>query len=81
MRSDHHIIGICITLTEFPHGRGYWKFNQSLLDDKLFLTRTKSFITDFFRHNIGMADPLTVWDTFKCAFRGNSVLIYKTKAI
>ena len=73
MRSDHHIIGIYITLTEFPRGRGYWKFNQSLLDDKLFRTRTEEFITDFFRHNIGTADPLTVWDTFKCAFRGHAI--------
>jgi exonuclease III len=73
MRSDHHIIGIYITLTEFPRGRGYWKFNQSLLDDKLFRTRTEEFITDFFRHNIGTADPHIVWDTFKCAFRGHAI--------
>jgi hypothetical protein len=26
-----------------------------------------------FRHNIGTADPLTVWDTFKCAFRSHSI--------
>ena len=51
--------------------RGYWKFDQSLLDDNLFLTRTESFITDFFRHNIG--DPLIVWATFKCAFRGHAI--------
>jgi hypothetical protein len=73
MWSDHHIIGIYITLTEFPRGRGYWKFNQSLLDDNLFITRIEEFITDFFRHNIGTADPLILWDTFKCAFRGNAI--------
>ena len=33
MRSDHHLIGIHITLIDFPRGRGYWKFNQSLLDN------------------------------------------------
>jgi exonuclease III len=47
MRSDHQIIGIYIALTEFPRGP-YWKFNQSLLNDNLFLTRTESFLTDFF---------------------------------
>ena len=52
MRSDHHIIGIYITLTKFPRGRGYWKFNQSLLDNNLFRTRTEEFIIDLFRHNI-----------------------------
>jgi hypothetical protein len=73
MRSDHHIIGIYITLTEFPRGRGYWKFNQSLLADKLFRSQAEEFITDFFRHNIGTSDPFIVWDTFKCAFRGHAI--------
>jgi hypothetical protein len=39
----------------------------------LFITRTKSFITGFFRNNIGTEDPLIVWDTFKCAFIGHAV--------
>ena len=73
MRSDHHIIGIYITPTEFPCGRGYWKFNQSLLGDKLFITRTEECITDFFRQQIGTADPLIEWNTFKCAFRGHAI--------
>ena len=49
------------------------EFNQSLLDDTLFRTRTEEFTTDFFRHNIGTADPFIVWDTFKCAFRGHAI--------
>ena len=47
--------------------------NQSIIDDKLFRTRTEEFISDFFRHNIGTADPLIVWDSFKCAFRGYAI--------
>ena len=39
----------------------------------MFRTRTEEFITDFFRYDIGTADPLIVWDTFKCAFRGNAI--------
>lgn len=60
-------------MTEYPQGRGYWKFNQKLLEDQTFVERTKEFITDFFLYNIGSADPHTVWDTFKCAFRGHSI--------
>ena len=41
MRLDHHLIGLHIRLMEFPRGRGYWKCNQSLLEDNLFLTKTK----------------------------------------
>lgn len=40
------------TLVEFPRGWGYCVFNQSPLEDNLFLTKTKSFITEFFTHNI-----------------------------
>jgi exonuclease III len=36
MRSDHHLIGIHITLIVFPRGQGYWKFNQSLLEKNFF---------------------------------------------
>jgi hypothetical protein len=27
----------------------------------------------FFLHNMGTTDPLIVWDTFKCAFRGHAI--------
>lgn len=37
MRSDHHLIGLHIALSEFPRGQGYWKCNQSLLDDQFVL--------------------------------------------
>lgn len=73
LRSDHQLIALHLVLTEFPRGRGYWKFNHNPLKDNIFITKTKEFITDFFSHNIGSADPLIVWDTFKCAFRGHSI--------
>ena len=73
MLSDHQIIGIYITLTEFPCGRRYWKFNHSLLDNNLFLTRGCIFNCIFFKHNIGTAYPLIVWDTFKCGVRGHAI--------
>ena len=60
---DHQIIGMYITLTEFLCGRGYWKCNQSLLDENLFLIRTEDFTTDFSQHNIGTADPPLLYGT------------------
>jgi hypothetical protein len=56
MQSDHHLIGLLITLTEFPRGRGYWTFCQALLDHNLFLEKTKEFI--HFLHLIGTAVAL-----------------------
>ena len=36
-RSDHSIIEISINLSEFKHGKGYWKFNNSLLKNQEYL--------------------------------------------
>ena len=36
-RSDHSIIEISINLCEFKHGKGYWKFNNSLLKNQNYL--------------------------------------------
>ena len=36
-RSDHSIIEISINLCEFKHGKGYWKFNNSLLKNQDYL--------------------------------------------
>ena len=36
-RSDHSIIEMNINLSEFKHGKGYWKFNNSLLKNKNYL--------------------------------------------
>lgn len=60
-------------MTNFPRGQGYWKFNQGLLTDTTFLTKTKEFITYFLLNNTGSGDPLIIWDAFKCAFRGHSI--------
>ena len=72
-KSDHHLITLQLTVNEYPRGPGYWKFNQSLLTDDQYITKTKSFITDFFNINIGSSDPLTVWDAFKCTLRGHTI--------
>ena len=35
--SDHSIIEIDINLSDFKHGKGYWKFNNSLLKNSAYL--------------------------------------------
>lgn len=54
-------------------GPGYLKLNQNLLNDKGFVCKTKTFIKDFFVHNTGTAKPTSVWEAFKCSFRGHAV--------
>lgn len=72
-RSDHHLIVLKINFTDNDRGKGYWKLNQSLLEDGNFINKTKLFISDFFHFNSGSANPHSVWDAFKCAFRGHAI--------
>ena len=80
LKSDHHLITLNLTISEFPRGPGYWKLNQSLLTDQTFITKTKQCITEYFLHNTDSADPLIVWDSFKCAFRSHSIAFSSRKS-
>lgn len=73
LMSDHQLISLHMQILEYPRGPGYWKFNQKLLDDSLFIEKTKSFLTHFFIDNVGSVNPLIVWDAFKCSFRGYAI--------
>ena len=72
-RSDHNLITLSFVTADFPRGPGYWQFNQSLLDDKLFLVQTKQIMSEFFKNNVNTANPQIVWDTAKCFFRGHCI--------
>ena len=41
-RSDHSIASIDIKLSNFKKGRGYWKFNKTLLEDSEYITLVKN---------------------------------------
>ena len=45
-RSDHSIIEININLSSFKHGKGYWKFNNSLLKNQEYLDLINKIITE-----------------------------------
>lgn len=68
--SDHNCIGLKFLFVENTRGPGYWKFNQTLLQDDVFIKKTKEFINDFFKCNEESANPLIVWEAFKCCLRG-----------
>ena len=43
-RSDHSIVTLCLKFNDFIRGKGFWKFNNSLLYDEEFLTSIKTVI-------------------------------------
>ena len=48
-RSDHSIITLELNLTDFTHGKSYWKHNNSLLSDPDYLVRINNKIVDIKR--------------------------------
>lgn len=54
---------------------GAWvlKVNLSLLNDFIFIEKTKVFIREFFEINENSSEPRNVWEDFKCAFRGHAI--------
>ncbi len=68
-----NLILLKLNFADNDRGRGFWKFNQSLLEDENFISETRQFISDFFVFNNGSANLHIVWDAFKCAFRGHAI--------
>ena len=45
-RTDHAIITIELRLSNFEKGKGFWKFNNSLLKDKTYIKKVKEIISE-----------------------------------
>jgi len=73
LRSDHFLIGLSLTTSDTPRGPGYWRLNQEILNDPVFVRETSNFITEFFLFNRNSANPHIVWEAFKCAVRGHII--------
>ena len=56
-RTDHSAITLKLKLHENERGRGYWKFNNSLLKDKKFVEETKQVIDEVKRTYAANIEP------------------------
>ena len=81
--SDHSTISLSIDLHNQPHGRGFWKFNNSLLKDKDYVNKIKKCIidtVDTYRiddkdsndEKFTINDQL-LWETLKLMIRGETI--------
>ena len=74
-RSDHSIVILNITITEEARGKGFWKFNTSLLHDIKYVILIKEVI----RENIQRyAKPEQDLDNQKVQFNINDQLFFET---
>ena len=74
IKSDHSLIRIIFELKDgIERGRGFWKFNHSLLKDPLFVERVKAFLHNCSEKYKVIENKALVWDALKCEIRGIAI--------
>ena len=72
-RTDHSSISLNITPTNETRGRGFWKFNVSLLHDETYVELIRSCIQTNVTNFSNTLDPNTFWDFLKCQMRSTTI--------
>ena len=74
IKSDHSIICISFTMQDKHHrGKGFWKFNASLLKDTTFINKVKDTIAKCKAKYSNMGNKALAWDVTKCEIRSEIV--------
>ena len=74
LKSDHKIETLLVHHNSSPLGRGYWKFNNNLLLDDEYISKTKIVIADYLLNNTATeSNPHTRWEALKCFLRGHTI--------
>lgn len=73
-RSDHSIVYLQLELVEsFKRGKGFWKFNTSLLKDEDYVTKINSCIEQCKDKYKYLEDKRLAWDVTKCEIRAETI--------
>ena len=81
MGSDHSILHFNISLSKHANrGRGYWKFDNSLLEDTIFVEKIKSHIQDVIQKTYDLSDSRVKWEFLKYKIRFFVRIYAKEKA-
>ena len=71
--SDHSLIKLSFEILETQkRGKGYWKFNNSLLNDQNYTILIKETIQNI-KNNIFMENKTVLWDYVKCQIRSETI--------
>ena len=76
-KTDHSVVQLSWTKGSQPRGRGFWKFNTSLLID--YVNLIKSEIKGTIEQNQNL-DPMLLSDFLKCHIRGTTIAYSSTKS-
>jgi exonuclease III len=78
IKSDHSIVRLFLRQQESQRGKGFWKFNSSLLRDKVFIHETNTHINELIEDTKDMSDKGLRWDFIKCQLR-DKIMQYSSK--
>ena len=80
--TDHSVIMLHIKSDELKHkrGPGFWKFNQSLLQDEIYVSNLRAEIPNFKQKYDDVQDLRLKWDLIKMEIRGFTIKHSKNKA-
>ena len=74
IKSDHSLIEISfVTSKDWVRGKGFYKFNTSLLKDKFYVDMINKEITELENENKSSQNKVLFWDYCKCKFRGLTI--------
>ena len=68
-RTDHSMVKISLNLNKIQTGKGYWKFNNSLLKDNDYITNIKNIIKEtIMMYSVEQLDTRAI---LTCRYRDN----------
>ena len=74
IKSDHSLIEISfVTSKDWVRGKGFYKFNTTLLKDKFYVDMINKEITELENENKSSQNKALFWDYCKCKFRGLTI--------
>ena len=82
VQSDHSALKLNFcTVQNEARGRGYWKFNNSLIQDKEFVEAMKNAIPNFLESTSSFDDPMMKWKfvKYKCRDLSRKISIKKSR--
>lgn len=77
--SDHCIVNMTINFSNVEKGPGVWIFNNSFLEDQVFLDKMKKILADEINSEFYNLDPLIWWDNLKYRIKKTSQIYGREK--
>jgi hypothetical protein len=74
IKTDHSLIKLVLLLPNTPRrGKGFWKFNNSLLTDKAYTELIETFFENYVDTYNEISNKSLAWDALKCKLRGITI--------